>query len=107
KNIVFLSGRNEESLVKTLRNEFKITKVKTQKLYFGDSNGKAEKSSRIDCLITILPKSISNKELNKESLKSIFDQLYQITDLANSGRLDKDSFVVFVQFGGGNFGENK
>ena len=29
------------------------------------------------------------------------EQLHQITDLANSNRLDKDSFVVFVQFGGG------
>ncbi len=101
KNIVFLSGKNEESLVKTIESEFKGPKVKIQRRYFGDSDLKAQKDNRIDCLITILPKGKINPELDRPSLKSIIEQLHQITDLATSNRLDKDSFVVFVQFGGG------
>ena len=96
KNIVFFAGKNEESLVKKLENEFKITKAKTQK------------SSRIDCLIAILPvltrhseRSEESQQFNRDFLKSIIEQLHQVTDLAASNRLDKDSFVVFVQFGGG------
>jgi enediyne polyketide synthase len=134
KNIVFLSGKNEESLVKkcsvslrarssvSLRARRAKQSLKFQKIYFGESNGKTEKSSHIDCLITILPKNVlshchsrfsnchsresgnplhSPKEFNKESLKLIMEHLHQVTDLANSNRLGKDSFVVFVQFGGG------
>jgi len=82
KNIVFLAGKNEERLVKRIKDEFKITKHKTQK------------SDQIDCLVSILPR------FNIDSLKTIFEHLHEVTDLANSNRLDKDSFVVFVQFGG-------
>ena len=106
KNIVFLSDKTEEGLVKSLQKEFKLTKAKTQKIYFGDSSEKEEKSSHIDCLIAIMPchsreSGNPHKEFNKAFLKSIIEQLHQVTDLANSNRLDKDSFVVFVQFGGG------
>ena len=110
KNIVFLSGKNEKSLVDKIEDEFKAIKAKTQRIYFGEKKEKKEKTSRIDCLIMLLPKNSSNvpyKEFDKDSLRSIMDQLYQVTELANSNRLDKNSFVVFVQFGGGNFGENK
>ena len=73
KNIFFLSGRNEESLVKKIEDEFKNLKAKTQKIHFGDSNGKSEKSSPVNCLIAILPKNICclPEHLNKDSLKSI------------------------------------
>ena len=87
KNIVFLSGKDEEGLVKTLEAELKIAKVK------------ASKTALINCLIAILPREGS--QLNKSSLKSIIDQMHEITDLATSSRLGKDSFVIFVQFGGG------
>jgi len=89
KNIVLLSGKNEEGLAQKIKSGFKIPK------------SKASKASRIDCLIAVFPKSASDTELNKLSLRSEIEQLHQVTELANSKRLDKDSFVVFVQFGGG------
>ena len=104
KNFVFISNEHEEGIVEKVTMSLRAHKAKQspniQQIYFGDSSPKSEKQTPINCLIAILPR-ILGENLNKASLKSTIEQLHQITDLANSSRLDKNSFVVFVQFGGG------
>lgn len=102
KNIVFLSEENEP-LADTIAKELKNTKCKTQKIYYGD---KIEKIGHIDCLMAILPRTKQASEFDKDSLKEIIRKAHRIVDLAYSNQMNKDAFVVVVQFGGGNFGEN-
>ncbi len=106
KNIVLLSENSEDELVNTIVQGFKDRKVKAQKSYYSQADGKVEKI-KFDCLIAVLPQDNKKLDLNKDTLKEIIKRFNKISALATSNQIAKDAFVVFVQFGGGAFGENK
>ena len=97
-NIVILSEKSEDALSDTICQEF--SKVKVQRIHFGEKP-KVSQDSFIDCLIAVLPKEKGNKEFNTDALKEILTRAHQVVDIATSSRLNKDSFVVLVGFGGG------
>ena len=105
KNVVFVSERKEAALVEALEQEFKNAKF--QRIYLDDVKRRIEKSNTIDCFIAVLPRSITQEKFDLNSLERIFERMFSIVELASSNQLTKDSFVVFVQFGSGSFGENE
>ncbi|MBI3601474.1 MAG: SDR family NAD(P)-dependent oxidoreductase [Candidatus Omnitrophica bacterium] len=103
KNIVILSEKDEDSLAETIKEGFKNNKVKIRTINYEDSHEKT-KFTHVNCLIVTLPRDSQPNDLNKDTLKEIIKRLNKVVGLAN--QIKKDAFIVFVQFGGGNFGEN-
>ncbi len=103
KNIVILSEENDP-LIDVMSKEFKNSKSKTHKISYGEKN---KEVNQVDCLVAVLPRTSKTGDFNKDSLKEIIRKSHKIVDIAYSNRMNKDAFVVVVQFGGGNFGENK
>jgi len=104
KNIVILSESSDDDFSDTISKKF--SKVKVQKIHYGEKP-KVAKDGSIDCLIAVLHKGKKSKEFNVDALRDIFTRANQVVDIATSDKLNKDSFVVLVGFGGGDFGENK
>jgi len=105
KNIVLISDEEEDGQIETIMSGLKHFKIKTKKMRYNDQEEKVQ-ISHANCLIAILPKDQKFNELNRNSLKEIIKRFNKIISLGNAERFEKDAFVVIVQFGGGNFGEN-
>jgi len=99
ENVFIVSETSEKDLSQDISDEFKSIKSKVRKSSFDDLDLSSEKIGHIDCLIAVLPRQFSI--LNKDSLKSIIQRLQKVTELATSKHLNNNSFVVFIQFGGG------
>lgn len=67
---------------------------------------KIETTSDSNCLICLLPADHSKELFGEHNLKQIINRLHQIMTLATSDGTGKEKTIVFVQFGGGDFGEN-
>ena len=106
KNVVIISHKADE-LVEKIEKQFDGNKAKIHQFSFDDLNeAKIKKISKIDCLVTILPHPSKTSGFDKNKLKNTIERLQKLIHLAVSSHLQKDSFVIFVQFGGGRFGEN-
>jgi len=105
KSILILSDKADTSIADIIKDHFNKGKIKVRQISYEEATSKPQNGS-IDCLISILPRDIRSGELNHESLKDIIKRLNRIVGLATSNHIEKDAFVLFVQFGGGNFGEN-
>ncbi len=57
-------------------------------------------------LICILPANHKKEPFEETTLKRIIDRFYHVMTTATHDGSEKESAVVFVQFGGGSFGEN-
>ena len=106
KNIVLLSHKDVDVLTDDIKEHFKNAKLKIKRLHYEDIDAKSFKGN-VDCLIALFPRGAEYKELDKDSFKAIIKRLNKIVSLAQSNQIEKDAFIVFVQFGGGNFGENE
>jgi enediyne polyketide synthase len=104
KNIVILSESSEDAFSDTISKQF--SKVKVQKIHYGEKP-KVVKDGAIDCLIAVLHKEKKYREFNADVLKDVLARAKQVVDIATSDKLNKNSFVVLVGFGGGDFGANK
>jgi len=66
-----------------------------------------EKLSNPDCLIYILPANQDNGSFEEKQLKQIINRFHHVMSIATRDDIRKTKTIVFVQFGGGNFGENE
>lgn len=105
KNVVLLSEEGEAALADTMKDGFRNKKTKICKINYEDIDDKNRDLS-FDCLIAILPKGKEYADLDRDSLKKTIRRFNKIVGLAHSNQIKRDAFIVFVQFGGGNFGEN-
>lgn len=102
-----VSEKNEDGLIRGIERFLKNTKTSLQFVQYEElDKGKLSKFSNIDCLIAVLPYGRKDATLDKIVLEQIIRRLSKVISLAMQGSETKDRTIVFVQFGGGDFGQS-
>lgn len=107
RRVVVLSDAKNGKLVHEIGKSLSVNGTKVDDVsYWEIDQRRSSKFADMDCAIVVLPESTKSGQMGKSDLRKAIERFHNALSLCLQSDAAQDRTVVFVQYGGGNFGEN-